>query len=197
MGYNINASTSDCYEGTTCLVNKLNITDDKKLKEFEGAVTFAKASALEQHPISNTFDVEHYKSIHKYLFEDIYDWAGKYRTANISKKGTSFALADDISDLMNACFKRLKDCNYFRDYTFEKFVNNIVDFYCVTNIIHPFREGNGRTQRIFIAQLIRFNGYDIDFTLIDKDELMIATIHAANGVTDYLKEIFYNSIKIQ
>lgn len=195
MGYDINASTSDCYEGTACLINKLGITDDNKLKEFEGAVTFAKASELEQTPISNTFDVEHYKAIHKYLFEDIYEWAGEYRIANISKKGTKFASADNISNLMSACFKRLKDCNYFQNEPFDEFVENIVDFYCVTNRIHPFREGNGRTQRIFITQLIRLNNYDIDFSLIDKDDLMIATIHSANGINDYLKEIFYNNIK--
>lgn len=56
----------------------------------------------------------------------------------------------------------------------------IVDFYCVTNMLHPFREGNGRTQRIFISQLIRYAGYDIDFSAIDPDELMIATIQSAN-----------------
>lgn len=195
MSYSIDSSTRNCYEGTTCLINKLGITDENKLKEFEGAVTFAKASELELNPISNTFDVEHYKAIHKYLFEDIYDWAGEYRTVNISKKGTKFASADQISDLMNACFMRLKDNNYFQNKSFDEFVDNIVDFYCVTNMIHPFREGNGRTQRLFISQLIRFNNYDIDFSSIDKDELMIATIHAANGITDYLKNIFYNHIE--
>lgn len=80
MSYSIDSSTSNCYEGTTCLINKWGITDENKLKEFEGAVTFAKASELELNPISDTFDVEHYKLIHKYLFEDIYDWAGEYRT---------------------------------------------------------------------------------------------------------------------
>ena len=172
----------------------MGITDENKLKEFEGAVTFAKASELELNPISDTFDVEHYKLIHKYLFEDIYDWAGEYRTVNISKKGTKFASADQISDLMNACFMRLKDNDYFQNKSFDEFIDNIVDFYCVTNMIH-FREGNGRTQRLFISQLIRFNNYDIDFSSIDKDELMIATIHAANGIVDYLKDIFYNNIK--
>lgn len=195
MSYSIDSTTSNCYEGTTCLINKLGITDENKLKEFEGAVTFAKASELELNPISDTFDVEHYKSIHKYLFEDIYDWAGEYRTVNISKKGTRFALAAQIPDLMNACFMRLKDNNYFQNKSFDEFTDNIVDFYCVTNMIHPFREGNGRTQRLFISQLIRFNNYDIDFSSIDKDELMLATIHASNGITDYLKEIFYNHIE--
>lgn len=74
--------------------------------------------------------------------------------------------------------------------SFNDFIDNIVDFYCVTNMLHPFREGNGRVQRLFIAQLIRFNGYDINFNDIDSDELMIATIQSANGITDQLKEIF-------
>ena len=78
---------------------------------------------------------------------------------------------------------------------FDLFIENIVDFYCVSNMLHPFREGNGRTQRVFISQLIRKNGFDIDFSLIDNDELIIATIHAANGVTDYLKDIFRRIIK--
>lgn len=57
-------------------------------------------------------------------------------------------------------------------------------------MLHPFREGNGRTQRIFIAQLIRHAGYEINFSNIDTDDLMLATIQAANGVNIYLKEIF-------
>lgn len=62
-------------------------------------------------------------------------------------------------------------------------------------MLHPFREGNGRTQRIFIAQLIRFCGYDINFSEIDTDELIVATIQSANGITDYLTEIFKEHIK--
>lgn len=62
-------------------------------------------------------------------------------------------------------------------------------------MIHPFREGNGRTQRVFLTQLINHNCYTIDFSEIDTDELMMATIQSANGVTDYLKNIFEYAIK--
>jgi cell filamentation protein len=113
----------------------------------------------------------------------------------MSKKGTSFAQADKIPTLMNACFKKLKDNDSFRNNSFDEFVENMVDFYQVTNMIHPFREGNGRTQRLFITQLIRHNGYDINFADMDSDELMIATIQAANGVKDNLIRIFSDSIK--
>ncbi len=195
MGYSIDAITEDCYEGTSCLINKLGIKDDKKLKEFEAAVTFAKASELEAMPITDSFDVEHYKAIHRFLFEDIYDWAGEYRTINMSKKGTSFAEANKIAELMEACFKRLKDNDFFRHNSFDEFIENIVDFYQITNMIHPFREGNGRTQRLFIAQLIRHSGYDVNFSDIESDELMIATIQAANGVNDNLLRVFKRIIK--
>ncbi len=74
-------------------------------------------------------------------------------------------------------------------------MEEIVDFYCVTNMLHPFREGNGRTQRIFISQFIRHNGYNFNFADIDTEYLMLATIQAANGVRDYLKQIFGENIK--
>ncbi len=162
---------------------------------LEADITFAKASELDENPISTKFDFEHYKAIHKYLFEDLYDWAGKVRKTNISKKGTNFVDYKEIENIANSCFGRLKKENYFLNMEFNEFIDNIVDFYCITNMLHPFREGNGRTQRVFITQLIRYCGYDINFSKIDPDELMIATINAANGVDDMLKNIFANTIK--
>lgn len=190
MGYSIESSTTDCYEGTTCLINKLNIRDEEQLAEYETGLTLLKSMALEKKAIGESFDFAHYKAIHRYLFEDLYDWAGEIRTVNLSKKGTQFADANEIERMSKACFERLADKNYFRNQGFNEFLDDIVDFYCVTNMLHPFREGNGRVQRLFIAQLIRFNGYDINFNDIDKDELMLATINAANGVTDHLKYVF-------
>lgn len=195
MSYSIDTLQSDCYEGTSCLINKFDIKDETVLKELETTITLTKITEYSLNPLFNTFDVQHYKEIHKYLFGDIYDWAGEYRTVDMSKKGTAFANADSIENLMSKCFERLNNKNLFQGLKFDDFVDNLVDFYCVTNMIHPFREGNGRTQRVFLTQLINENGYDIDFFEIDTDELMIATIQSANGVTDYLKDIFKYAIK--
>lgn len=194
MAYDINSVTADCYEGTACLINKFGITDERQLSEIEANITFAKASELEENPLNGNFDIEHYKAIHRYLFEDLYDWAGRFRTINISKKSTRFVDAEELENLCIKCFERLKSNNYFQNMAFDNFVENVVDLYCTLNMLHPFREGNGRTERIFIAQLIRFNGYDIDFSGIDCDYLMIATIQAAQGVTDNLTEIFRENI---
>lgn len=190
MSYEINTLTADCYEGTTCLINKFGITNEKQLEKIEADITFAKASELEENPIKGNFDLEHYKAIHNFLFEDIYDWAGKLRTVNISKKGTVFADIYELETLCIKCFNRIKSNNYFQNLSFENFINNMVDLYCTLNILHPFREGNGRTERIFITQLLKLNGYDINFSEIDSDYLMISTIQAAHGITDNLIKIF-------
>lgn len=194
MSYSINSITDDCYEGTTCLVNKFGIKNEKQLSEIEADITFAKTSKLEEIPLKGNFDLEHYKSIHKFLFEDLYSWAGELRKINISKKGTNFANADELEYLCTECFQRLKENNYYRNTDFDSFVENIVDLYCTLNILHPFREDNGRTERIFISQLIRFNGYDIDFSDIDTDYFMFATIQSAQGITDNLVNLFKENI---
>ena len=197
MSYSIEAINCDCYEGTNCLINKMNIRDEQQLSQIEADITFAKSSELEQNPICGVFDFEHYRAIHKYLFEDLYDWAGKLRSIDISKKGTQFCRAELLDELCNKCFARLIENNLFKGLTKEGFIDEIVDFYCTTNMLHPFREGNGRTQRIFITQLIRVNGYEFNFSDIDTDELMIATIQSANGVNDFLKNIFINHINFE
>ena len=114
---------------------------------------------------------------------------------NISKKGTQFSPTENIEHQAELIFKRLKELNYFKGLSRNEFVEEIVDFYCITNALHPFREGNGRTQRAFLTQLIRNAGYDISFADMDTELLMIATIQSAQGVTDMLKQIFVESIK--
>lgn len=195
MGYSIDASSDSCYPNTTCLINKFDIKDDKKLSEIEAEITFAKAAVLESAPIDSPLNFEFYKSIHRFLFEDLYDWAGELRKVDISKKGTLFCPVNELENLCKVCFDRLKKKNYFSGLEKEEFVQEIVDFYQTTNFLHPFREGNGRTQRIFISKLIKLGGYEFNFSNINPDLLMIATIKAANGINDDLFNIFRNEIK--
>ena len=193
MAYSLNPSSDNCYEGTTCLVNKLGIRDEKKLSEIEAGITFAKAVMLEETPIDDDFGFEHFKKIHEFLLCDLYEWAGQVRTVDISKKRTKFLDAASIESIGTKCFAKVKD-GYFENLPFDEFVKRIAEFYNDVNYIHPFREGNGRTQRIYFTQLIRHYGYDINFADVDTDELMIATIQAASGVMDLLVEFFEDSI---
>ena len=195
MGYKIEASGDNCYPNTTCLVNKFGIKDEKKLIEIEAEITFAKAAVLESKPPKLPLDFEYYKSVHRFLFEDLYNFAGELRKVDISKKGTPFCPASELENLCKTCFNRLKEENYFSGLPKDKFTEEIVDFYQTTNYLHPFREGNGRTQRIFISKLIKLNGYEFNFSSINGDLLMIATIKASNGITDDLYQLFKENIK--
>lgn len=194
MGYSIDSISADCYPDTTVLINKFDIRDEDELHRVESVLVSTKFAAWVKAPKSETFDFDHYKAIHRFLFSDLYEWAGQVRTVNMSKKGTTFVAADQIEMQAALVFARLKECNYFRGLSRRDFIEEIVDFYCVTNMLHPFREGNGRTQRAFLTQLIRSAGYNINFTDTDTEFLMIATIQSANGVIDNLRLYFTESI---
>ena len=194
MGYSIDPISANCYPGTTILINKFDIRDEEKLNEIESVISSARYAEWLNTPRSSAFDFDHYKAIHRFLFSDLYEWAGEVRTVNISKKGTHFTPAESIEHQAALIFGRLRTCNYFNGLSHDKVVEEIVDFYCSTNALHPFREGNGRTQRAFLTQLIRNAGYEINFADMDTDLLMIATIQSAQGVTDLLKDIFTESI---
>ena len=114
---------------------------------------------------------------------------------NISKKGTDFCPAGEIEPQAKLIFDRLKEQDYFKGLPHDTFVEEITDFYCTTNYLHPFREGNGRTQRAFLTQLIRSAGHDLNWSEVDGDLLMIATIQAAQGVTDLLRQVLGEAIK--
>ena len=194
MGYSIDPISANCYPGTTILINKFDIRDEEKLSEIESVVSSARYAEWLNAPQATTFDFDHYKAIHRFVFSDLYEWAGEIRTVNISKKGTQFITAENIESQAGLIFEQLRACNYFKGLSHDEFVEEIVDFYCVTNALHPFREGNGRTQRVFLTQLIRNAGYAINFADMDTDLLMIATIQSAQGVTVLLKQIFAESI---
>lgn len=189
MAYSIEASYNSCYEGTTCLINKLGIRDEALLAKTESAYTLAKASYLEFHPLMGGFDLAHYQSIHRFLFSDLYEWAGELRQVNLSKKGTVFVPAADIKRCADAYFFRASQIDFSALSRRETAVE-FADLYSTLNMIHPFREGNGRVQRIFFKQWIGHLGFDIDFSDIDTDWFMVATIHAAQGIMDDLIDVF-------
>lgn len=194
MAYSIDSTTDGCYPGTTCLVNKLGIQDELALAETEAAVVLGKASLLDQQPIPGVFDFDHYKRIHQFLFCDLYDWAGQIRTISLSKKGTAFVPAAEIESCAVACFKRLAEFSG-EGMSHRELAEEVADFYHTVNMLHPFREGNGRTQRIFFTQWIRSLGYDFDLSSVDPDAFMIATIYAAQGVMDQLADFFEQMIE--
>jgi cell filamentation protein len=188
--YSLDPISANCYPNTTVLINKLGITDEQLLDEAEAEITGQRILRWNSKPQSDTFDFAHYKEIHKFLFEELYDWAGQIRDVNISKKGTRFCPFDEIESRAKRIFTRLKKNDYLQDLQKKEFVEEFIDIYEATNMLHPFREGNGRTQRAFLTQLAHRDGWILNFADIDVDELMIATMQSAQGVTDRLRRVF-------
>ena len=94
-------------------------------------------------------------------------------------------------------FKQLRCKKFFVGLNKDEFIEEITDFYCAINKLHPFREGNGRAQRAFVTQLVRYAGYDLDFADIDKDLLTIASALSVGGLTDTLRLIFTEIITLR
>lgn len=195
MSYTLSASEDNCYPGTTVLINKLDIQEQEKLNKAEKMSVAIRTAELMQVKFTKPFTFEFYCYLHQVLFGDIYDWAGKIRTVDISKKGTNFCHHDNLRSLGVAKFNYLQKNDEFSYLSREQYIREIADFYHELNMLHPFREGNGRTERLFFSLLLKRNGNNINFTKCDIDYLMMATIYAAQGVIDHLENFFRSSIE--
>ena len=195
MAYSITPSADDCYPGTSVLVNKLNIRDQKQLDENEALITSVKTLQIELQPMVSEPDFAYFLDLHRSLFEELYDWAGQVRTINISKMRTAFCPADQIAQTAQSIFDRLHACHYFRDLPRPELVDELADLYDSINYLHPFREGNGRVQRLYFRQLARWIGHSLNFAAVDSDRMMIATIRASAGVMDDLRQVFEEILK--
>lgn len=139
--------------------------------------------------MKGNFDFKHLKDIHKYLFQDIYSWAGNIRNCNIAKKDL-FCLKEYIEIFGNDIFDKLKKENYFINYDYSKKIDKLVELFADINALHPFREGNGRCQRIFVETLAKVNGIYLDLTNVSKIDMIIASHESINGDYSKLKDMF-------
>ena len=179
-----------CYEGTHTLVNKLDIKDSKLLEEYENSTVALKLLSLEKQGISGNFDMTHFSNIHKFLFDEIYLFAGLFRTENIAKDNFRFAEWEYIESELNKLLDNLKSENYLQNLTKQTLAEKLAYYTAELNVLHPFREGNGRTTREFIRQLALKNNYYLNFDLVSSTELLNASIKSVIDTTDLSNIIF-------
>ena len=177
-----------CYENSDVLINKLNIHDEKIFYKAERLYSSIRQSELNVSPLKGDFDFDYLKAIHHHLFQDLFYWAGKVRTVAIAK-ANMFCLPQYIEGYAADIFSKLKKDNYYKNYSKEAFVDAITDLLGDINALHPFREGNGRTQREFIRCIGLLNGYDFDWSLVSSEENIIASYESVNGDNTKLKAI--------
>lgn len=144
-----------CYPDSDVLVNKLNIRDEETLAnaEIEFATLRYKSYTSTRLDIQK-FTLEHLQRLHLHLFQDVYDWAGELRTIDILKGATRFCTASRIKAEADRLFRQIPLLEHAK--TPENFVRDVADLYCEINLLHPFREGNGRAQRFFLKKCYLF-----------------------------------------
>lgn len=149
------------------LENKLGITDSATLARTEEKLSKEKAVKLFEYGILDNQKAGSFQAlaeIHKYLFEDIYDFAGKIRTVNIAKGGFRFAPVMYLESSLENIEKMPQN-----DF------DSIVEKYVEMNIAHPFREGNGRSMRIWLDMMFRKElSMAVDWSRIDKEDYLLA-----------------------
>ena len=149
------------------LENKLNITDQAELARAEEKISKARAKKMFETGYLDTLEpgtFETLKMIHKYLFEEIYEFAGQLRKVNIAKGNFRFAPLMYLETALQSIDKMPQS-------TFDE----IVEKYVEMNVAHPFREGNGRSTRIWLDLMLKKEiGYVVDWSKVDKEDYLLA-----------------------
>ncbi|WP_144787824.1 Fic family protein [Lysinibacillus fusiformis] len=182
-----------CYPNSIVLINKFNIHDQQKLDQLEALYVGKRLKELREEPLYGTFDFSHLKSIHRYIFQDIYDFAGDIRDENISKDHFQFANSLYIEDQGKTLFKELENEKFLEGLPLDQFCKRAAYFMAEINVLHPFREGNGRTQTEFIRLLAMKNGFELNWGKIEKEVYTRATILSKSDETE-LSEVIYKCI---
>ncbi|MBB6156831.1 MULTISPECIES: putative adenosine monophosphate-protein transferase Fic [Pseudomonas] len=181
-----------CYPGSDVLRNLLNIRCEEELQKAERELSEIAISRFRLLP--PPYDLTLFQHIHRTLFCDVYDWAGQPRTVNIQKGDTFFCTAERILPEAEKIFRAMERNAWFVGLNKEELVVAIAETYGDLNVIHPFREGNGRAQRILFEQIIINAGFTVDWWLIKEDAWISANVDAV--ACDYrgLEDIFENCI---
>lgn len=166
------------------LKNKTNITNAKELAVLEYKLTSIRtAEIILKGELNNNLSMLDYKNIHFHLFQDLYEWAGQYRKVNISKGETGFLPYQFFDNAEKTIDKQINDylnCpGSEQEIVCEKLAKIMIDL----NHMHPFREGNGRTQREFVRQLALIKGFHLNIS--PEDNLYMKASIEDNGKIMY------------
>jgi cell filamentation protein len=189
--YEVENDTIYCYAGTDVLRNKLDIKDAAELASFEAEISNQRA----QEPIpEGDLDYAHYCALHRHLFQDVYDWAGEPRKIRIGKGGNWFCFPANIDVEMTKLFASLAKQNNLVGLSKTEFAKESAHFLAELNAIHPFREGNGRTQLSFLGIIAEQAGHLLDFEKLESDKILAAIIESFAGGEDNLRRVITDLI---
>jgi cell filamentation protein len=163
-------------QGLPCPSNRFHITDYNRLQRIEAPLVAKRGGELEDLGITGNFDPTHLRAIHKYLFQDVFAWAGEFRVVNISKGSSSFGPALHIAAALADTLAKLHAESLLTGLSPHTFAARAAFYLGEINAIHPFREGNGRTQREFLRQLALQAGHPLSWAGFTQNEMTDASI---------------------
>lgn len=169
--------------GIQVLRNKLGLSGYTEAFNAERRLTGLRQFELGAKPelVARTFDPEHWKAIHRHVFQDMYEWAGEFRTVDIGKGGHDFINEDELERFADGILGQVREANMFAGRDRAGVVDGLMNTMQALNIIHPFREGNGRTQRILTEHIAAHAGYLLDWPRINPDEQNLMMAQAFDG----------------
>lgn len=176
------------YPGTDVLRNAPGIRDGAELQRIEADLVSVRSLRLASQSIPGHYDLAHLQAFHRYLFEDLYEWAGELRTVVLARTDL-FCLPEHIESYAAEIFERLSEERHLADLAREAFVDRLSHYLADVNALHPFREGNGRAQRAFFAQLAAESGYRMDWELVEPQRNVDAFVAAMHGEEGPLREL--------
>ena len=179
-----------CWPDSDCLRNKIDIHDSARLREVEARIVSAREIELLRETLPGEYNLEHFKAFHRRLFGDVYDWAGETRTMNISKPGALFAPWQHVDEFLSSTLGQLARDSHLIGRTRRSFPERLAHYYAEINTAHPFREGNGRTQRAFLRQVSAAAGWRIDWSGLGREANIEASRRGLLGDSASLRELF-------
>jgi cell filamentation protein len=179
------------YPGTSVLINKLDLQDQSELDRFERLMV---TQRLSEPPPNVDIDYEGYKILHHHLFQDLYDWAGRPRTVDISKGDSHFCRVGFIDSEMEDRFRLIRDERWLRHLPEADFAERAAEHLGEINAIHPFREGNGRTQQLFLEILAKQAGHMVLRERIGPEAWNKASISSFQGDYGALRDVIRDSL---
>jgi cell filamentation protein len=190
-------SSDDIYldPASGALKNRFGITNARILEAAEADLVAARSRELAQSPLKGHFDLKHLQAIHRYLFGDLYEWAGELRTVDISKNDNFFAHHAHIAAAAESIFAKLASENLLAKLAPSEFSNRAAYYFAEINALHPFREGNGRTQREFLSHLAQANGIYLAWEDVTPAEMLQASVESFKGNLTRLRAVLNRACK--
>ena len=175
------------YPKTETLKNRANLRDPRELAAFEASATARRLRELRERPLPGAFDADHLRGYHHWIFQDVYPFAGEFRIVTLGKApivgelSQWFTPPERLNQEAARICQRLAQANHLQGLSRAEFAQQAAQLLADLNGLHPFREGNGRTQRMFLSDLAHQAGHELHFDVVSRERMGLASRQAMQG----------------